>query len=214
MPALSAALDAVVERHWRAACTGRRLFNGRVFSADAFSPTEIVGHWTEYRRVMAQVADHGLAETLRVQSLAVCGVVIGPDGVVLGRREAASAYQPGLWQCPPAGSVDASAAVPGGADWRRALLGELREELGLGAADIGPMRPLGLVLHPSGVLDMGVLLPTTLDTAAILERHRACDDQEYDRLMVVPPEAAARRVAEAGGTLSPASAAFLRLATH
>ncbi len=214
MPPLDPALDALVEAHWQAACTragrsGSRLFNGRVFSADRIAPDAIEGHWTEYRRVTAQMADAAVVPRLRVRSLAVCGAVLGPDGVAVGRREPGAAYQAGLWQLPPAGSVDASAAVPGGADWRAALLNELREELGIAPDQVRGLRPLCLVQHPSGVLDLGVQIDTALDAPAILAAQRGARDQEYDRLLVAPPDRVAALVAAAGGTLVPPALAFL-----
>lgn len=209
MPALDPALDAVVEQHWQAALRTRRLFNGQVFCADTVTAHEIAGHWTEYRRIVAQMADPALCGVLRVRALAVCGVLTGPDGVAVGRREPRSAYQPGLWQLPPAGSVDAGAAVPGGADWRRALLAELREELGIAETDVRGLQPLCLVQHPSGVLDLGVRIDTGLGGAEIVLRHRTLGDGEYDRLLVAPAAQVERAVAHAGGRLVPSAPVFL-----
>ena len=215
MPPLPFALDRAVDAHWEAARRRSRLFNGRVFCADRITPSEIEGHWTEYRRITAQMADHALVPQLRVRSLAVCGVVLGPDGVAVGRREPRAAYQPGEWQLPPAGSVDVNAATPGGADWRRALHAELLEELGLLPGDIRDMRPLCLVQHPSGVLDMGVRIDTALGADAIMARQRGAKDQEYDRMIVCPPDQVEARVAAMGGMLVPPARAFLEhLAQH
>ena len=113
MPPLPARLDAAVERHWTAACAEAPLFNGRIFSADAITADEITGHWSEYRRTVAQMRDPALVAAIGVRNLAVCGVLCGPDGVAIGRRNPAAAYQAGLWQMPPAGSVDHGAAEPG-----------------------------------------------------------------------------------------------------
>ena len=212
MPALSPALDAAVERHWATACARRPLFNGRVFSADVIGEEIIEGHWTEYRRVVAQMAEPGLRSALFVRSLAVCGVVCGPDGVAVGRREARSAYQQGLWQMPPAGSVDQGAAEDGGASWQTALMAELREELGMGAEHVLGLRPLCVVEHPTGVLDLGVRIDTGLGREALLRCHAAAPDQEYDRMLVVPPGELAARVAAEGGVPVPSAAHFLRLA--
>lgn len=213
MPSLAPALEAEVSRLWAAALERLPLFNGRVFTADGIGPDTVDGHWTEYRRVVAQMANPALRSVLGVRSLAVCGVLHGPDGVAVGRRDPASAYQAGLWQLPPAGSVDATATVPGGADWQAALLGELREELGIDPSEIYGLRPLCIVEHPSGVLDLGVGIGTSLDATAIRRRHQiAPHREEYDRLLVVPPEQVAERVAAAGGTLVPSADIFLRQA--
>lgn len=214
MAPLPPSLDSVVERHWAAACARRPLFNGRVFSADVIGAGVIEGHWTEYRRVVAQMADVALRAVLGVRSLAVCGVICGPDGVAVGRREARSAYQQGLWQMPPAGSVDQGSGDGDGdgASWRMALMAELREEMGMGAEHVLGLRLLCVVEHPTGVLDLGVRIDTGLDRDALLRCHAAAPDQEYDRMMVVPPGEMAARVAAEGGVLVPSAMPFLRLA--
>jgi len=210
MPPLPPALDATVERHWQVACQHHALFDGQVFSADRYGPDRIEGHWTRYRRVVAAMADPALAGPLQVRSLAVCGVLCCPDGVVLGRRDAGSVYQPGLWQCPPAGSVDHGVACDGGADLYAALLAELQEELGLGAGTVDAIRPLCLVQHPTGVLDLGMQMVTRLPGAAVLAAHRADGNGEYDTLAVVRAADALGWIAAQGGTAVPTVHELLR----
>ncbi len=210
MPSLDPALDAVVERHWQAACARHSLFNGRVFCADWYDAAGLEGHWTEYRRVVAQMADPALRTVLGVQSLAVCGVLCCPDGIVVGRREAGSLYQPGLWQLPPAGSVDQGAASNGGADLRAALLAELWEELGLGADAVLAILPLCLVQHPTGVLDLGMQVTTPLPGATILAAHEAGGNDEYGELAVVPAPELEAWVAARGGAAAPTLHALLQ----
>ncbi|MBV8911744.1 MAG: NUDIX domain-containing protein, partial [Acetobacteraceae bacterium] len=140
MEPLDPTLEAEVEHLWQAAKRDRKLFNGRVFCADRIEPARLEGHWTEYRRAVAQIAKPALWPRLRIRSLAVCGVLRCRDGVALGRREARSVYQAGEWQLPPAGSVDASAAEPGGVSWQRALLGELHEEVGIAKEAVHSLR--------------------------------------------------------------------------
>ena len=211
MPGLDAETERIVAGHWRAANAERRLFNGRVFSADAVTPDEIAGHWTEFRRATAQMRDPSLSKVLQIRNLAVCGMLVCPDGVAIARREPTASYQPGVWQLPPAGSVDFGAATPGGADWRHALFAELREELGIEAEEVRRLSPLCLVQHPSGVLDMGVRIDTDLSAEAILSRHRALGNEEYQQLQVLPPDRIEAMAAAAGGELMPTAPAFLRL---
>lgn len=135
MPETDASLEAVVEDLWRAAARrvaeggAGTLFNGRVFSADRITPTEITGHITEFRRIVAQMERPELFAALGLRPLAVCGVLRCADGVPLGRRHRAAIYQPGLWQLPPAGSVDPSAiAADGAVDLTAQVLTELTEE--------------------------------------------------------------------------------------
>ena len=217
MPALPPSVDTAVERLWRAALarveTGGagRMFNGRVFSADQITPHAITGHITEYRRVVAQLEDPSLFAQLGLRSLAVCGVLCCADGVVFGRRPDAAIYQPGLWQLPPAGSVDSGALRPDGTmNLAAQLLIELAEEVGISPAQVGAPMPLCVVEHPdSHVSDVGMVLSTTLNAQAIHAAHRAIGDGEYRELRIIPPHAVADFVAGIGDRLVPPAREFL-----
>src|SRR5271165_6527373 len=184
MPALPSGLDAAVEAEWQAACVRMapvmRLFNGRVFNAVQITPNLITGHLTEYRRVVAQMARPALFDALQVRSLAVCGLLTCPAGVVFGRRQRGAAYQAELWQLPPAGSADSGCVNPDGTvDLTRQLLTELREEVGLGENDVRVGVPLCVVEHEgSRVSDLGIRLHTDLTAADIVRRHAAAGNTE------------------------------------
>jgi hypothetical protein len=218
MPVLPAALDAEVEALWRAACArvaaggAGALFNGRVFSADTITPTAITGHLTEFRRIVAQMDRPALFDALRVRPLAVCGVLYGLDGVVFGRRHAGAVYQAGMWQLPPAGSVDAHAVDANGTVLLgRQVLNELREEVGLLPEDVGAPVPLCVVEHPgSHVSDLGMALGCRLDAAAIRDAHATRGNGEYPALRIVTLADLAAFVAEAGDTMVPPAPIFLR----
>ena len=189
MPPLAAALEAEIDRLWGLAqdFTGGRLFNGSIFCADVITPRLICGHWSEYRREVAQLARHDLYPVLGQRSLAVGGVVRCADGVLFGRRPDRAIYQPGEWQLPPAGTVDAGAErAEGRVDVLAMLHTELAEELGLTAADMGAARPLCLVEHlGSHVLDLGFALETALDITSVRARHRAAGNDEYAAIEAV-----------------------------
>jgi len=215
MPALPAALDSKIEALWRQAQahTGGVLFNGRVFSADRIGPGLLVGHLTEFRRIVAQMDRPPLFGALGLRPMAVCGVVLCPEGVVLGRRHPRMVYQAGLWQLPPAGSVDAGAvAADGAVDLRGQVLTELHEELGLAADSVTALRPICLVEHAgSHVLDLGFALRIGLDAAAVLAlRAGASHAAEYDPLEIVPLAELPARVAALGPALVPTAGIFLR----
>jgi hypothetical protein len=216
MPSLPPSLDAEVERLWAAAQRrlSGRLFNGRVFSADVITPGLVCGHWTEFRRIVAQMDFHELFPVLGLRSLAVGGVVMCPEGVVFGRRPADAVYQAGEWQLPPAGSVDASAGGPeGSVDVRRQFFSELREELGLERDAVGEPRLLCLVEHPgSRVLDLGVAVRTELSAAQIRAAHAARGNGEYGTLEVVPIAELPAFLDRAGGALNGQARELLRRA--
>jgi 8-oxo-dGTP pyrophosphatase MutT (NUDIX family) len=187
------------------------MFNGQVFSADAITPYLVTGHLTEYRRTVAQMERPELFAELGVRSLAVCGVLCCAEGVVVGRRHRAAVYQAGMWQLPPAGSVDAAAVGQDGVvDLRRQLLRELQEELGLPAEDVEEPRPLCIVEHPgSHVSDLGLALVTRLSAEAVLEAHRRDGNTEYEQMRIVPEASLAAFLAEVGENLVPPAREFL-----
>jgi hypothetical protein len=217
MPLLPSDIDAAIETLWRRAAArveaggAGRLFNGRVFSADRITPAAITGHMTEFRRIVAQMEDPSLFATLGLRPLAVCGVLRCVDGVAVGRRPAAAIYQPGMWQLPPAGSVDNHAlGADGLVDLAGQVLTELDEELGLPAETVLTPRPICVVEHPgSHVCDLGMELVARLDAAAVLAAHRAHGNNEYDPLRVVPFDALEDFTIEAGDLLVPPARVFL-----
>ncbi len=213
MPALTPALEAEVSALWAAAQArmGGRLFNGRVFSADAITPDLVTGHWTEFRRIVAQMDRPALHAALGVRPLAKGGLILGPDGIVFGRRPVGAVYQGGQWQLPPAGSIDPGAArAEGRVDALHQVLTELHEELGLPAAAVGDPRFLCIVEHPgSHVLDLGILLRTGLDAAAIHAAHARGGNGEYDPLRIVPLAGLPEFLARAGDALTGQTRFFL-----
>lgn len=189
MPELPIWLEQNIETIW--ASEQRRLenalFNGLVFSADVISPHLICGHWTEFRRIVAQMRCPELHPALGIKPLAVGGILTCPEGVVFGRRPARAVYQAGEWQLPPAGSVDHTAGrADGWVDVATMMLGELHEELGLEARFVSPPVPVAIIEHPgSHVLDLGMAMHTTLSWSEIALIHAKAGNHEYDPLVVV-----------------------------
>ena len=213
MPPLGAALEGEVEGLWAEARArlGGALFNGRVFSADRITRYRVTGHFTEYRRIVAQVARPALFAALGLRPLAVNGVVRLRDGILIGRRSARTAYQAGKWQMPPAGSVD-----PGAADAQRRidlavqLIKELREEVGITAERPWLGAPICMVEHPgSHVLDIGIPVSVPMDGADALALHARLGDGEYDPMRVVAEADFPAVLAELGEAVVPPAAIFL-----
>jgi hypothetical protein len=181
------------------------LFNGHVFSADRITPTDITGHVTEFRRIVAQMEQPALFAALGLRPLAVCGVLRCADGVPFGRRHPAAIYQPSMWQLPPAGSVDPGRIeADGRVDLRAQVLAELIEELGISPDQVDGPHPLCVVEHPgSHVSDVGLALVTRLTGAEVLEAHRLHANAEYGVVRVVPFAELADFVDGAGDLLVP-----------
>ncbi len=217
MPDLPASLDAEIERLWRLACErveaggAGRMFNGLVFSIDRIDPHTITGHMTEYRRLVAQMEDHGLFPAIGIRSLSACGVLRCAGGVAIGQRPAGAIYQPGMWQLAPAGSVDSHAAtLDGTVDLAGQILRELDEEVGLAANQVGRPIPLCVVEHPgSHVSDCGMAFSTDLDAEMVLAIHRGRGNGEYRELRIVPDRDIPAFVAQAGDSLVPPAREYL-----
>jgi hypothetical protein len=216
MTPLPGPVEARIDALWQVAQarTGGKLFNGRVFSADVITPHLVCGHWTEFRRIVAQMEDAALFRLIGARPLAVGGLIVGPDGVVFGRRPPRAVYQAGEWQLPPAGSVDPGALrAEGMVDVVGQLLTELQEEVGLPAAAVSAPRLLCIVEHGnSHVLDLGIALRTDLGGDAIRAAHHRDGNAEYDPLDIVPLDRLAEFVAAAGALMNHQAPVFLRRA--
>lgn len=209
-PAAAASVEATVERLWAEARAARpSLFNGRVFAAREIAPERITGFWTDYKHALAQIREPSLFAALAIRALAVNGVVEGPDGIVFGRRDPGAIYQPGLWQCPPAGSVEARRGHDT-VDLRDQLLAELAEELGMPAASVSGFHPLAAVEHPgSHVVDVGIALRTDWDQARIAAAHAGTGDREYVGLAFVPRDRVAAQLDAWGADVVPPARVFI-----
>jgi hypothetical protein len=152
-----------------------------------------------------------LFAVLGLRLLAVCGVPRCAGGVPFGRRHPAAIYQPGMWQLPPAGSVDPGAvAADGKVDLCAQVLAELTEELGIPRDRVDRPRPLCAVEHPgSHVSDVGLALATRLTGAQVLEAHRRYANTEYASPRVVPFAELADFVGRAGDLLVAPARVFL-----
>lgn len=189
MPRLAPALEQEVERLWQSACREHpHIFNGRIFSADEITPDVVRGHWTEFRRNLAQIRRPELYDELGVHSLAVNGVIRCREGVLIGRRNSRAVYCEGLWQLPPAGSVDEGAAGPDGSiDFKRQVLEELQEEVGVSSDLVVGLTPLCLVEHPgTHVTDFGIEMRTSVSADTMLAAHAASGNREYEEMHVLP----------------------------
>jgi 8-oxo-dGTP pyrophosphatase MutT (NUDIX family) len=216
MPALPAAIEDAVEATWHAALRANpHLFNGRIFSADHLDTRRIDGHFTDYSRLVAQINRPDLAASLALRPLAVCGVTVfwqdGQRAVLFGQRSDRTSYQQGLWQLPPAGSIDAKAIDPDGSvDVRRALLTELHEEVGVPPDAVRVITPLCIVEHPeTNVTDLGFALHTDWSAEAVLAAQARTGDTEYSSVQVVTLEDSERWLAEMGARVVPSAGRFL-----
>lgn len=160
-----------------------KLFNGRIFNVESINSDTIIGHWTEYKRVLAQTEKPELYPALIIRSLAVIGLIQCPEGFILGKRTVKSVYLPGYWQSPPAGTVesrDGSDEV----DLIQQLYAEAEEELGLHAHHLMDPRIISATEHTdTHIIDIGILLKTNLSFQEVSDLWKQNNNPEYDELL-------------------------------
>ena len=189
MPDLSPAIESRVASHWNAALAKHpTLYNGRVFCADVINAEIISGHWSEYRRVLAQMREPDLYGADFLRPLAVVGLLRTTDGIVIGQRSEHSLYLPGYWQGAPAGNVE-SRAGEAQIDLAAQLMAECLEELGVSEAECQIGRCLLACEHPqTHIVDVGMKITTMLDFEALKERCSRLGNAEYQTLMLIRPD--------------------------
>mgnify|MGYP004711137451 CR=1 FL=1 len=189
MPDLSPAIESRVASHWNAALAKHpTLYNGRVFCADVIEAEIIRGHWSEYRRVLAQMREPDLYGADFLRPLAVVGLLRTTDGIVIGQRSETSIYLPGYWQGAPAGNVesrDGEAQI----DLAAQLMAECLEELGVSETECQIGGCLLACEHPqTHIVDVGMDIIATLDFESLKERCNRLGNAEYQRLMLIRPD--------------------------
>ncbi len=189
MPELPPEIESRVTSHWNAALAQHpTLYNGRVFCADVIGAEIISGHWSEYRRVLAQMQEPDLYGSEILRPLAVVGLLQTTDGIVIGQRSEKSIYLPGYWQGAPAGNVESREGETR-IDLAAQLAAECLEELGLTdvACQIGAC--LLACEHPqTHIVDVGMNITTSLDFETLKERCSRLGNAEYQTLMLIRPE--------------------------
>ena len=208
-------IQSEIARLWDEECRRRprSLFDGRHFSVTSIGESRIVGHFVDYSRYIAQTLRPELFAQLAVRPLGVSGLMISPDGVVFGQRNANTTQNQGSWELTPSGGVDPRCCTADGKiDLETHLLNELREEVGLSPEQVDHLLPFALIEdRRSHVVDIGVLVRTPLSDAAIVDHHRNKATNEYLSLKVVAPTEIGSFLARPEIELAPASRILLRL---
>lgn len=184
------AIEKEIARIWDAGkeASGGRLFNGLLFSVEQLSADTVTGCLIEYRIYLAQLRRPDLYAELRVQPLAVTGLLQNQEGLFFGLRSSGLAQQPHCWELIPAGGIDASTLTNDShVQPHEQLLVELEEEVGLKRAEVELPRLVcfseDLDLH---IFELVWELATTLDTKTVMAAQAAIDHPEHAEIRCVP----------------------------
>ena len=205
-PSLDAEVAAAVDRLWDAemAARGAGLFDGPLFSLLEHSPGRLSARAVTYRQLIASRRDPELARRIGLRPMGVTGLLLSPEGVVLGRRSQGLHTEPGRWEPAPAGALDRL-------DWRAVLLAELAEELGLTADAVSGPEAVALIEDlGTGVHDILCRVRTRLGADQITAAWRAGGTDEYDELAVLAPDALEGFLSRNADALSPTLRPMLR----
>lgn len=206
-----------VEEIWRTE-KGRRegaIFNGHLFSVETAEPGSIIGWLAEYKSFLAQRRDPSLYQALRVQPLAVTGLLLCDGGVVFGHRAGHVEQDAGLWELVPSGGIDGLTRKPDGSiDLVQHLLVELAEETGIGAEEVkSPPKAFAMVSDvDSHVSDVGIILRTVLSKLGVMTAFASLENREYVALEIIPVVQLEEFIKSRGETLAQVSTALLEAA--
>ena len=185
-PALDPSLEEEVEAVWQTERDrrGSTLFDGPIFSLEQISPQAISGRFVGYRLFIAQERRPNLFCELRVQPLAVTGILQNPDGLFLGYRNSAVAVQSNCWEFIPAGGIDRSTLTHEGRLCpAQQVLTELREEVGIAGGAVASPRLLCFTEEPlRHIFELVWELKTLLDRDAVLRAHSALVHSEHSKI--------------------------------
>lgn len=189
-PTLHPSLEEEVEAIWQAERnrSGSALFDGPIFSLEQISPRVISGRYVGYRLFLAQERRPELFSKLRVQPLAVTGVLRNPDGLFFGYRNSAVAVQSECWELIPSGGIDRSTLTQDGRLCpAKQVLTELREELGITSEAVSSPKLLCFSEDPlRHIFELIWELKTPLDRDAVLRAHSALLHPEHTKIKFVP----------------------------
>jgi hypothetical protein len=187
---LSTAIEKEIARIWalEMEASGARLFNGLLFSVEQLTADTVSGCLVEYRIYLAQLRRPEFYSELRVQPLAVTGLLQNQEGLFFGLRHSGLAQQPDCWELIPAGGIDATTLTEDArVQPHEQLLCELEEEVGLKRAKVETPR---LVCFSedldSHIFELVWDLETVLDTESILAAQGAVRHPEHTKILCVP----------------------------
>lgn len=191
-PVLSPDVEDEVERIWveQQKRKNKTFFNGRILSATNVTFTGLEGCIAEYRHLVAQQVNPQLYDELKVQPVALSGLLECPDGIVFGKRARNLLQESGQWELVPSGGIDTRGVEylghPIEVDFTHHILKELKEEVGLTSA-ITKIRPFCLVEDTdSHVFDIGIAIETFFPFDDLVAMHKEKATDEYDELRVIP----------------------------
>lgn len=148
----------------------------------------IVAQVCEYKYFFAQTKQPTLFASLNITILAVSGITICRNGIVVGKRSTNLLQDPGYWEFTPSGSISApDLSLNLGSDYARdQIIVELEEELGIKSREIINISRVGYIWDTeANVIDLLFVITTTITRRELHSRSTHTIDDEYTEIHVV-----------------------------
>jgi hypothetical protein len=175
----------IVEGIWQSDTreSGSQLFDGKILCATEVSATGLLACTMPYRFFYAQRQSEIVRDALQIKAVAVSGLIFHHDKLYFGRRSLSVTQYPDFVELVPSGSLDANLSVSNGkADFRRQLVEELTEEIGID--EVSDIEPLFLILdYLENTWD--ICCRITLLPGVIVSTGRGVNSKEYQEIIAV-----------------------------
>lgn len=157
---------------------GTCLYEGWIFSVDAWNFSSIKGHFIPYRYYAAWYRQPDLRTYLEIKPLSASAITHTQEQVLIGKRSASVLQYPGFFEFPPSGGIDLESRKEDTIDHKGLILKELHEETGITQKQVKAVTLFALLEDiEEGTLDLCYDILISDDAILI--------PQEYDSLSFI-----------------------------
>lgn len=180
-PRLSDDKASLIERIWQSELKANPfLFNGQLFSAQAYDKNKLTGAFVPFKYFIAQVRKSTLKSALKIRPVGISGLTLLGDNVMIGKRAPFVTQYPNCYELAPSGSVDDECVVDHEIDLQALVKKELLEEVGIEAKRVKSIR-FFILAHDkkTDLIDLCALIKVQ---SFVLQSRSG----EYSQLMTIP----------------------------
>lgn len=200
-------LRTQIEQIWSDAIANHpNLFNGKIYTLKNYKDGNLYIAESEYKVSFSIQKSPNIFKENPISILAVTGILLCEDGLILGRRGNSVSFQNGLWEPAPAGSLSCP-------DPKAQVLEELEEELGIARNRINEIEITGLIEdNNTSIADIIYKITIREKFNQIKSIEKNSKDNEHDELYCVKIADLGSFLAENQGKYIPILPDVLRLA--
>jgi hypothetical protein len=182
-------IENIVIGIWKKALSdeSKRLENNRVLSFQGMTQNKLSVIPVDYKYFYAQYNQPELFEILKLNLIGVTGILHCKHGFVIGRRSANVLQEAKKYEFVPSGSLSFTSINVLTGSLNTQIISELVEEVGITEDCLESIRVFGYLFDDkSHVVDLCYFIRTTMDFATIYKKWNKSQNDEYDKLIVIP----------------------------